>query len=443
MPVQYFTDQNAVFNMREVFETEKINGGTPLTIGQEPATDNFLGFGVAITGSSCYLLNQMTSDERTALLEDLYTEKGLNLSVGRISIASSDYSAELYSYDNEPDDIELKHFSIERDEKYIIPMIKEILKIRPDLYLFASPWSPPAWMKTGGSMCGGYMRDCYVDCFADYVVKFIKAYSEHGIKISAITPQNEPGNQQCNMPSCVWHPETEAKYICSLKKKLAEQNLDVKIWMYDHNFNNTIRVLWSLDNLPKLKDATDGVAFHYYEGIINQTLEVRKKYPSLELHFTEGGPRLFDNYDSDWCKWSLMMTRVLSCGYRSFTGWNLILDQYGRPNIGPFFCGGLVTRHSITGELSYSGQYKAFRHVAPYINKNSKIYAVTSDDGDTVFAYPKTNPNVEGFAVVNDGKTSAIVLVNPASTKRQVTFTVNNTNYYADLNGSTVSTIVF
>lgn len=110
----------------------------------------------------------MPCEKRRAYLRDIFTKEGLGLSVGRIPVGSSDYSAELYSYDDVPGDIELKHFSIDRDREYIIPMIREVLVVNPDIFLFASPWSPPGWMKNGGSMCGGSMREEFIECYADY-----------------------------------------------------------------------------------------------------------------------------------------------------------------------------------------------------------------------------------------------------------------------------------
>ena len=216
--VQILTDPSRALYSKEVFPALRMPGARTLEIG-EFTPQAFLGFGVAITGSSCYELNRMAPDRRRELLRSIYSEEGAGLSVGRLSIGSSDYSAELYSYDDVPFDTELKHFSIARDEAYIIPMLQEILAVRPDLYLFASPWSPPGWMKTGGHLCGGYMREEFLDCYADYIIKFLEAYAAHGIKISALTPQNEPNNQQKGlMPACVWHPETEAKFMKILRR---------------------------------------------------------------------------------------------------------------------------------------------------------------------------------------------------------------------------------
>ncbi|MBO5369660.1 MAG: hypothetical protein J6B23_03165 [Clostridia bacterium] len=437
------TDKNHYMTELEIFPSVKVSRANTLNIAPG-ANENFKGFGVAITGSSCYNLSIMEKGERRELLKKIYSDEGIGLSVGRLSIASSDYSAEVYSYDDELFDTELKSFSIEQDKKYIIPMIKEILEIKPDLFLFASPWSPPGWMKTGGSMCGGFMRNEYVKCYAEYIIKFLKAYEENGIRISALTPQNEPNTQQYGyMPACIWHPETEAEFIKILKKRLNEEKLNAKIWMYDHSFADTNRVLWQLDNCDGLNEACDAAAFHYYSGTIEETLKIKRAYPEKELHFTEAGPRLYDNYDTDWCKWGIMISKAIKCGYSSFTGWNLMLNEMGGPNVGPFLCGGLVTRNTVDGELSYSGQYKAFSHIAPYINKNSKIYPISvSEEYDLeMSAYPKANVDIEGFCIDNDGK-HILVLINPNETKRQTQFWLNDSWWYAELTPESISTVI-
>ena len=208
---QYITNNHFNFEKKALFPAVRMSSAQTLTHGEKSACDGFLGFGVAITGSSCYNLSLMEPADRRALLEHLYTNKGVGLSVGRLSVGSSDYSAELYSYDDVEGDTELKHFSIDRDRAYVIPMIKEILAVNPDLYLFSSPWSPPGWMKTGGNLCGGFMRDEFVDCYADYYIRFLQEYEKCGIHISALTPQNETEtHQRGRMPGCMWHPETEA-----------------------------------------------------------------------------------------------------------------------------------------------------------------------------------------------------------------------------------------
>lgn len=441
-----FTAKDYRHAQREIFPALHVPGAETLTAAKE-STTGFYGFGVAITPSSCYELSLMDPAERKALLTHLYSKEGLGLSVARLCIGSSDYSPELYSYDDVPFDTALEHFSVERDEKYVIPMIRQILQINPDLYLFASPWSPPFWMKTGGSMCGGYMREEFLDCYGDYIVKFLQAYSRHGIRVSALTPQNEPNTQQSGkMPACVWHPEMEAKFIGLLREKLLANGLDVKIWMFDHNFSDTQRVLWSLENCKGLRENCDGVAFHYYTGAIEQTKAVAQRYPELELHFTEGGPRLTDNYDADWCKWGTMISKALSLGYRSFTGWNLMLDETGGPNVGPFLslCGGLVTRDSRTGELGYSGQYQAFSHITPYITPNSLVHPVCLSDSFNlnIGKYPKHDLPIEGVVIRQPEGREVAILINPNSHGMQAQIELGGTLWYVELLADSIATVI-
>lgn len=441
-----FTSPDHNFATRQIFPSLQIPLATKLEVGEQCNRD-FLGFGLALTPASCYTLSLMERKERDALLRQLYTKDGVGLGVGRVCIGACDYSPEIYSYDDYPGDTALEHFSIARDEEYVIPMIKEILNVNPDLYLFASPWSPPFWMKTGGSACGGYMRDEFLDCYSDYIIKFLQAYEANGIHISALTPQNETNcDGKYKMPACVWHPETEAKFIKILRRKLMANGMNVKIWMYDHNFDDVMRVSWSLENCGGLKDACDGVAFHYYAGTIEQTLPLMEKFPKLEYHFTEGGPRLTDNYDTDWCKWGLMAIKALKYGYCSFTGWNLILDELGGPNVGPHMgiCGGFVTRDNRDGQLSHSGQYKAFSHIAPYISPRSKIYPIFVDKAfDTSVArYPKQDRKIEGIVIDNgDGKLIAIA-VNPNHHNIQSQIELFGQLWYLEFRADSIATII-
>lgn len=440
--IQLFTDQNHNMSKAEVFPSLYVARANTLHIS-ENSICGFQGCGVAITGASCYELSLMGEQERQELLELLYTKKGLGLTNGRLTIGSSDYSAELYSYDDVEVDVALSHFSIERDEKYIIPIIKQILEINPELYIFASPWTPPAWMKTGGNLCGGYMREEFIECYADYMVKYIQAYAKHGIKISAITPQNEPNTQQegC-MTACVWHPEIEAKFIKILKQKFIANQIDTEIWIFDHNFSDTDRVLWQLNHTEGLADACDGIAFHYYRGTIEETLKLKEAYPELPLHFTEAGPRLYDNYEIDWCKWGTMISKAIECGYHSFTGWNLMLNETGGPNIGPFLCGGMITRNNDTGELTYSGQYKAFHHISPYLKPESQLYPIHVDASYDLpmHSYPQGNMEIEGFYIKNPDE-DILILVNPNNTKRQVQFYLHDTWWYLELTPESISTV--
>lgn len=442
-PFMYTTSERGEYIKHELTCGMPLSGISTVIIDPQIRNDGFIGFGVAITGSSCYNLSKMNPVDRHALLERLYSPEGLGFGIGRLTIGSSDYSAELYTYCDDKD-VTLSSFSIEKDREYIIPVIKEIIDINPEIKLFASPWSPPAWMKTGGSIGGGFMREEYIDVYAEYFVKYVKAYAEEGIKIYAVTPQNENETQQDGkMPACIWHPDFEAKFALSLRQKLDHCGLDTKIWFHDHNFSGYGRVDWCLSVYPSLVSSCDGVAFHYYSGKIEQTAFIKDKYPSLSLHFTEGGPRLYENYSSDWCKWALMFIKALNSGYSSFTGWNLMLDEAGGPNIGPFYCGGLVTKDSQSGQLSYSGQYKAFRHFCG-INGNAVIRPLRFGRHENgMYSY---NDGIrrysEGCAVTHsDGKTE-LIIVNPSENKEQLQYMYNGKWCYIELLPNTVATVI-
>lgn len=441
----YITDSKSEFSRRELFcNARELPRAVTLKISEKPVKKDFSGFGVALTGSSCYLLSKMEKGKRTELLKSVYGKDGLNLSVARVSIGSSDYSPDVYSYCDEAD-LSLSAFSIERDKEYIIPMIKEVMEINHDIRFFASPWSPPGWMKTGKNMCGGYMRREYVSVYADYIIKFLRAYEKEGILISAVTVQNEPDTQQNGiMPACIWHPDIEAEFVKELKAKLDGEHMNTKIWLYDHNFSGWQRILYQLEEFPYLKDSVSALAFHYYEGNEKMAEKVIEKYPLLSWNFTEGGPRLYDNYDADWCKWAITASHALSSGANSFTGWNLLLDEHGGPLAGLFSCGGLLTVNSQTGEITKSGQFKAFNHLSRFIRPGADIYKLILEPfDDGMFAYPSRKAEIEGIAAVNSDASHVLVLANPANEKTAVQYYYKGKHYFAVLYPGSMATIVF
>ncbi len=442
---KYTTNDSGVMRAEPVFTAGSECGAAQHIIIDKTPSNVCKGFGVALTGASCYELARMEPAARKKLLTDIYGKDGLNLSVARLAIGSCDYSAEIYTYDDVPGDIELKHFSIERDRAYILPMIKEILEIRPDLKFFASPWSPPGWMKTGGFICGGYMRTKYIDVFADYIIKYLEAYEKEGIHISALTPQNEPDvDQYGKFPACIWNPDQEAKYIFTLSDKLKAKGMDVDIWFHDHNFNGWRRVNWMLEEYPKLTECCSSAAFHYYNGCIEMIDRIKEEHPEIRFQFTEGGPRLKDCFADDWCKWGTMMAKALNHGCETFTGWNLMLDEEGRPNVGHCYCAGLVTLNSVTEELSYSGQYRAFNHFAHFIQNGAEIYrSRVANDGWEVFDFRNMQFETTSCAAKNPDGSLVVQVINPNSEKRQCQIFYDNSWWYFDVMENSVSTVVF
>jgi len=350
--------------------------GNVIALKPEEKFQEILGFGAAFTDASCYIFNQLSADARELLFHELFHPSELGLNVCRTCIGASDYSTELYSFDEGEPDPELKRFSIDHDRAYLLPSLRQARKVNPDLFLFSSPWSPPGWMKANGSMLGGSMRKKYYASYAQYFLKFLQAYAAEGVPIQAVTSQNEVDtDQDGRMPACLWGQEYEIEFVKGhLGPVLRDNGVPAKIWLLDHNYNLWGRVICELDD-PDVRKYTNAVAWHGYAGGASMMSKAHDAHPDAEMHWTEGGPDYTSpDYATDWAKWGHTFTEALRNWSQSLTGWNLALDENGRPNIGPFPCGGLVTIHSGTHEITRSGQYWAFAHFSRLIRRGARRF---------------------------------------------------------------------
>jgi glucosylceramidase len=346
----------------------------------------------------------MSAAQRRQLLLEFFSPEGLQFSVARTCIGSSDYSRSVYTFDDTPaPDPGLTHFSIEHDRAYILPILREAVGIRPDLFFFSTPWSPPAWMKTGDSLFGGSMRKRYFDCYAKYFVKFIDAYKTEGINVGAVTIQNEVDtDQDGRMPAALWGQEYEGGFIKSfLGPALSSASLDTKIWLLDHNFDLWGRVMDLLSD-PDVSHFVDGVAWHAYVGEPGAMTRVHDAFPSKSAYFTEYGPFVTDaDYLTGWAKWSATYTQIFRNWARCAVAWNLLLNEKGGPNLGPFECGGVVTVDSKTQQLTRSGQYWALAHYSKTVRRGARVIASSS-----------SLAGVEHVAFANPDGTFVLVVTN-------------------------------
>jgi len=347
-----------------------------ITVDPGQKFQEMLGFGAAFTDAACYTFNQLPSPAREQLFHELFHPSEMGLNVCRTCIGSSDYSTEVFSYDEGDPDPDLKRFSIAHDETYVLPTMRLARKQNPDLFLFSSPWSPPGWMKAGGSMLGGSMRPRYFGPYAEYFRRFLQAYAAAGVSIQAVTVQNEVDtDQDGRMPACSWPQEYEIQFVKDhLGPVLRQNGLSTQIWILDHNYNLWGRAVAELDD-PGLRKYCDSVAFHGYVGTPDMMSKVHEAHPDAQFYWTEGGPDYTSpDYLTDWAKWGRTYTSVIRNWCRSITGWNLALDEKGRPNIGPFSCGGMVTIHSQTKEITRSGQYWAFAHFSRVVRRGARRF---------------------------------------------------------------------
>ena len=402
-----------------------------MTLDPAKRFQDVLGFGAAFTDAACYTFNRLEPAAREGLFHELFHPSEMGLNVCRTCIGSSDYSTEVFSYDEGQPDPEMKRFSIAHDQAYVLPMLREARKVNPELFLFSSPWSPPGWMKAGGSMLGGSMRQPYYAAYAQYFLKFLQSYAAEGVPIQAVTVQNEVDtDQDARMPACLWPQEYEIAFVKKhLGPVLEKSGITTQIWILDHNYNLWGRAVDELED-PDLRKFCNSVAFHGYVGMPEMMSRVREAFPQVLLYWTEGGPDYTaPDYASDWVQWGRTYTQVLRNWCRGITGWNLALDEKGRPNIGPFTCGGLVTVDSRTKEITRSGQYWAFAHFSRNVQRGARRF----ESAGTV-------AGVEHVGFENPDGRKVLILTNSSDAK-SVTLKLANRSANISLPANSISTL--
>jgi glucosylceramidase len=443
----------------EIAWTKVARNAAPADVTVDPTKTSqaILGFGAAFTDASCYTLSRLSDGDRANLLHSIFAQDQHALSTGRIPISASDYSTATYSYDDGPADPDLKRFSIDHDRDYILPTLRAALDANPDLFFFGSPWSPPGWMKYSNSMLGGNIRPENIPAYARYLQKFVEAYATAGVPVRAVTTQNEiDADQGGRMPACPWPEEDEERLVDALGPLLEPSG--TKIWTLDHNYNLWGRALDQLSR-PRLKKYVNTVAWHGYVGTPEMMGNVKQKFPDVEMHWTEGG----DDYKSadyltNWSKWGATFAGILANGPQSITMWNLALDERGRPNVGPFDCGGLVQIHSVTKEITLTGLYWALTQHARAFRRGAVMVASHDANGaapamnaaligqpassSTVTATPNSAsvPRVYHIAAKNSDGSMVLVLTNPGAA-REVTVACGGQTAKIPLTADSVTTL--
>ena len=350
-----------------------------------------LGMGGSLEATTCSNLWRMAPATRREVLRRLLDAKtGIGMNLMRVCIGTSDFTGDpWYSYDDLPpgmSDPELARFSIEKDRAYLLPILKLAREIRPDLRFFASPWSPPGWMKTTGSLIGGELKPGNYATYARYLVRFIRAYEAEGIPILALTVQNEPGVDRSKekdpkwyYPSCHWTGEQERNFIRDhLGPALKAARLKTRIWCYDHNYNELpsgdddgISHPRTILSDPAAARFVDGVGFHGYAGKPTGMSVFHREFPTKPLYFTEGS--VFSPYGS------IDLIERFRNWAQSYNAWVLILDEKGKPNNGPFAASRAAIRlHSDTLEAEYLFEFYNYGHFTREIPPGSTRIGTTA-----------------------------------------------------------------
>lgn len=372
-----------------------------------------LGIGGALTDASAETYAKLPKNKQEEILRAYYDkDKGIGYSFARTNMNSCDFSSDSYTYvaDN---DKALNTFDLKHDMKYRIPFIKDVLKAAGGkLNIFISPWSPPAWMKDNNDMLhGGKLKPEMYQSWANYFVKFIKAYEKNGIPIWGLSVQNEPLAVQI-WESCIYTAAEEKDFLKTyLGPTLQKEQLgSKKVIIWDHNRDLINQRAEEILNDPEAAKYVWGLGFHWYEdwrsgiNMYDNVRHVKESFPSTNLIFTEGCVGKFNTPGlKDWKmgeKYGESMINDFNNGTVGWTDWNIVLDETGGPNHVQNFCFAPIHADTKTGELTYTNEYYYIGHFSKFIQPGAKRISCSASMG-TLMATAFMN---------TDGKIAVVVM---------------------------------
>jgi glucosylceramidase len=395
------------------------------------------GFGFALTGGSATVINQMAEQKKSELLQELFLTTGNSIGVSyiRISLGASDLSSEPFTYDETPNgepDLNLDYFSLEIEQEDLLPILKQIIQLNPEIKILASPWTPPIWMKTNKSFIGGELNKEYYDVYARYFVKYIESMAEEGITIEAITVQNEPLHDG-NNPSMYMSAEDQADFIkTALGPRFEESNINTKIIIYDHNLDRIDYPITVLND-SEAYNYIDGSAFHLYAGEISSMSTLKAQFPDKNLYFTEQWTGSNGDFGGD-LKWhvSTLIIGATRNWSNNVLEWNLASDPNFNPHTdgGCSMCQGALT---ITGDsFTRNVSYYIIAHASKFVRPGSiRIASDTSDELQTV------------AFISSEGKKVLIVLNNETSISTKFNIQYKGKNFTSSLWSGAVGTYIW
>lgn len=346
------------------------------------------GFGACFNELGWIALGKLPAAERDKAMAALFGADGCAFNLARIPIGASDFAESAYSLADTRDDFELKHFSIDRDRKLLLPFIKTAMALRPDLKCWASPWSPPAWMKTNDSYSAGSLRwePSIRKAYANYLATWIEAYRSEGVSVYALSPQNEP-NILNVYPTCGWTGAQLRDFIVDdLGPTLRSRTPDVELWLglngdppnNGHNAND--RLITVLGD-PRANALIAGIAFQYDSR--NQIGTANFLYPDKKLMQSETECRSGANSWADAQSLYAQIKRYLDNGAGSYFAWNMVLDPSGM-STWKWKQNALITADDKSGTIVLNGEYFVMRHFSQFIKPGAKRASTSGPWGDQI-----------------------------------------------------------
>ena len=343
----------------------------------------FHGFGGAVTEAAGYAFSKLSKENQEKVADQYFGTEGNQYSLIRTHIDSCDFSLDNYEAMSDPDDVSMESFTLDRDEKYILPLLRAGLAKRKEPFdLMLTPWSPPAFMKTNGDRNhGGKLKKEFMGFWAEYICRYIKEYEAKGFPVSRITVQNEPEAVQ-TWDSCIFSGEEEKVFLRDyLYPALVKNDLErIKVNIWDHNKERLYdRAKAEID--ADTDKMIDGIAFHWYTGDHFEAIGITKDaFPGKELIFTEGCVE-YSRFDASQLSNAQMYAHDIignmNAGMTGFIDWNILLDEKGGPNHVNNYCDApiMIDTKKDTFEQKLSFDY--IGHFSRYIKKDAKRIAFT------------------------------------------------------------------
>ena len=419
-------------------------------------TDSLLqdvvGFGGTFNELGWDALQCLSSEERDKVLAALFSKDGARFTLARTPVGASDYAFGYYSYNDVKDDYTMRNFSIDRDRYILIPYIKEALKHRPDLELWASPWTPPAWMKVNehysqkssgiegtdighnrldpnrnvtGNVTGLKMQQGYLQAYALYFSKYVQAYKKNGINIRMLMPQNEIAWTPC-WPSCTWRAEDLAIFVTQyLGPQFVKDSLDTQIWFGTVNYPNPnyMRTFLNQKDVPLYVKGV-GVQWTGMQALP----AIHKEYPQYQYMQTENQ---CGNGENNWNSLENTWKAVVHCfnnGINSYMYWNMILDETGK-SAWDWSQNSLVIIDRNTRHVRFTDEYYLMKHLSHFVQPGSRLLKVSDDRNMLAFH-------------THDGKTIAVVY-NPKEEEQSFSLEAGDKKAHVVLKAKSINTLVF
>ncbi len=344
------------------------------------------GFGGAFTDAAEVTYHSLSKEKQQEYIKAYFSKEGLNYNLGRYPLMSTDFSPEMYEYLS---DENLCNFSLIHD-KSRINFVKDALSIKPDIWLISAPWSPSKFMKDNADRChGGKLLKQYYGLWADTLLTSIKELTKEGIKISALTTQNEPLATQ-TWESCLYSSEEEADFLMNyLIPKTKENRLDLKFMIYDHNRDKMLERADQMFAFGLKQEDIFGVAYHWYDrNCFEEVKKIHLKYPKQHLLLTECCVELLcddNNGLGSWengLRYGINMINDLNNGSEGYIDWNLSLNLKGGPNHVGNFCEAPLMIDAENDEIRYVPSYYVIGHFSKHLNKGDIKVETSSNNND-------------------------------------------------------------